>query len=152
MDCLMLLNDARAAGLVVLVDGDRLVIRGPRSAHAVAQRLLEHKAEVMRALATPAVSKVPAVAASVDHQGDPGDCDEDPGALAPCPACGSLDLWQTIVGNWRCQHCDAAALRRSRSWAEKAARLREQYLRQRLAAEKQLLARDSKRVLKIEVS
>jgi hypothetical protein len=151
MDCLMLLKEARVAGLVVLADGDRLVVRGPRSAAAMAQRLLEHKAEVLRALATPAAGTIPAVAASVDHQDDPGGCDEDLDALAPCPACGSLDLWQTIVGNWRCQHCDAAALRRSRSWAEKAARLREQYERQRLAAEKQLLARDSKRVLRNRV-
>ena len=24
----------------------------------------------------------------------------------PCPECGSLLLWQSIVGNWRCQRCD----------------------------------------------
>ena len=123
----MLLSEARAVGLVVLADGDRLVIRGPRAADAVARRLLEHKAEVMRALATPG--------ASLDHQDDPGDCDEFLDVLPPCLTCGSLDLWQTIAGNWRCQHCDTAALRRSRSWAEKAARLREQYLRQRQVAE-----------------
>ncbi len=146
MDCLMLLNEARAVGLVVLADGDRLVVRGPRSAETVARRLLEHKAEVMRALATPAAAEIPAVAASMYHQDDPGDCDEVLDVLSPCPTCGSLDLWQTIAGNWRCQHCDAAALRRSRSWAEQAARLREQYERQRLAAKRQLIAREYKRL------
>jgi len=150
MDCLMLLNEARAVGLVVLADGDRLVVRGPRSADAVARRLLEHKAEVMRALATPAAAEIPAVAASMYHQDAPGDCEEILDVLPPCPTCGSLDLWQTIAGNWRCQHCDAAALRRSRSWAEKAARLRQKTERQLLAAERQLIARDRKQLLRNE--
>ncbi len=45
-------------------------------------------------------------------------------ALPPCPTCGGSDLWETILGVWKCQHCDAAALERSRSLAAKAARLR----------------------------
>ena len=32
MDGLTILNEARAAGLEIKVDGDRLVVRGPRSA------------------------------------------------------------------------------------------------------------------------
>lgn len=24
----------------------------------------------------------------------------------PCPTCGGLELWETIKGEWRCQHCD----------------------------------------------
>jgi len=60
--------------------------------------------------------------------------DED-AAPRPCPRCGGSDLWETIAGTWRCQHCDAAALARSRSVADKAARLRERSLRQRQAAE-----------------
>jgi hypothetical protein len=47
MDGLTLLAEAEAAGLVVCADGDRLVIRGPKSADAVAQRLLAHKAVVL---------------------------------------------------------------------------------------------------------
>ncbi len=137
MDGMTLVSEARAAGLIVLADGDRLVIRGPRSADAVARRLLEHKAEVMRALAVPVAAEVLAVAVPVVYQDDSRDCDEILDVLPPCPTCGSLDLWQTIVGNWRCQHCDAAALEKSRSLAERAARLRERYLRQRLADEKQ---------------
>jgi hypothetical protein len=52
-----------------------------------------------------------------------------------CPKCGGIDLWETIAGTWRCQHCDAAAWQRSRSLREKAARLREYSLRLRLADE-----------------
>jgi ribosomal protein L37AE/L43A len=54
--------------------------------------------------------------------------DED-AAPRPCPTCGGSDLWETIAGTWRCQHCDAAALARSRSLADKAARLRERKAR-----------------------
>lgn len=50
MDGLSLLTDAATAGLTVRVDGDRLVIRGPRAADAVARCLLEHKPEVVAAL------------------------------------------------------------------------------------------------------
>jgi ribosomal protein L37AE/L43A len=59
--------------------------------------------------------------------------DED-AAPRPCPRCGGSDLWENLLGVWRCQHCDAAALQRSRSLAEKAARLRNESQRQRLAA------------------
>lgn len=24
----------------------------------------------------------------------------------PCPTCGTLELWQSMAGNWRCQRCD----------------------------------------------
>ena len=42
----------------------------------------------------------------------------------PCPTCGSLELWQDILGGWHCQHCDGATLRRSLALLERAARLR----------------------------
>lgn len=50
MDGLTLLNEARAVGLIVTVQGGKLVIRGPREADAVAKRLLAHKSEVVAAL------------------------------------------------------------------------------------------------------
>ena len=50
--------------------------------------------------------------------------DDEVAPPPPCPKCGSLDLWQTVAGNWRCQHCDATAWRRSRSLLERAERLR----------------------------
>src|SRR5262249_52861929 len=51
MDGLTLLDEARAAGLSVEADGDRLRIRGPRRAEPVALRLIAHKAAVLAALA-----------------------------------------------------------------------------------------------------
>ena len=53
-----LLNEARNAGLTVRVDGARLVVRGPRSAEAVARRLLNRKPEVLTALASRTESDV----------------------------------------------------------------------------------------------
>ena len=29
-----------------------------------------------------------------------------PDELDPCPKCETLELWQTLKGNWRCQRCD----------------------------------------------
>ena len=50
MDGITLLEEARAVGLVVNVVGNKLVIRGPRSAGSVAERLLAHKPAVIQAL------------------------------------------------------------------------------------------------------
>ncbi len=30
----------------------------------------------------------------------------DPDELDPCPECGTLELWQTLAGNWRCLRCE----------------------------------------------
>jgi len=46
-----LLAEARDARLEIRLDGDRLVVRGARSATAVARRLLDRKPEVVAALA-----------------------------------------------------------------------------------------------------
>jgi hypothetical protein len=60
-----LLADAELASLNVLAGDDgRLIVRGPRSADALARRLLAHKADVLAALTTvrqPAVRRMPAV-------------------------------------------------------------------------------------------
>src|SRR4051812_43418732 len=53
MDGLILLDEARAAGLSVRVEGDRLVIRGPRQAEPVARRLMANKAQVVLAALSP---------------------------------------------------------------------------------------------------
>ncbi len=49
-DAAILLALAGAAGLTVLTSGGRLIVRGPRAAAAVAQRLLDRKAAVLAAL------------------------------------------------------------------------------------------------------
>ncbi len=50
MGAVSLLQEAAAVGLSVHVEGDRLVVRGPKSAGAIAERLLDRKAEVIEAL------------------------------------------------------------------------------------------------------
>src|SRR5262245_22490124 len=50
MDGLTLLEQARSAGLTVIIQGDKLVIRGPRRAGPLAEQLLARKGEVMDAL------------------------------------------------------------------------------------------------------
>ncbi|MBF6606815.1 MAG: hypothetical protein IVW53_14700 [Chloroflexi bacterium] len=50
MDGMTLLRGARRVGLAVAQDGDHLVVRGPRRLEREAQRLLAHKAQVLRAL------------------------------------------------------------------------------------------------------
>jgi hypothetical protein len=55
-----LLAEARAAGLTARAEGDRLVVRGPRSAEALMRRLLAHKPDVLAALAPPAPATPPA--------------------------------------------------------------------------------------------
>jgi hypothetical protein len=45
-----LLDRARAAGLSITTDGDRLTIRGPRRADALARELIARKVEVMAEL------------------------------------------------------------------------------------------------------
>jgi hypothetical protein len=51
MGSLTLLAQARAAGLSVAADGDRLIIQGPRRAGPIARELMGHKAEVLALLA-----------------------------------------------------------------------------------------------------
>lgn len=47
MDGVKLMDKARAAGLKVWAEGDKLVIRGPRIAELVAKEILAHKSELL---------------------------------------------------------------------------------------------------------
>lgn len=58
MDAVTLLDRARAAGLDVRLDGDRLQVRGPRGVEALIERLREHKAEIIALLRAEAAPKV----------------------------------------------------------------------------------------------
>ncbi len=99
MDGLILLQEASAAGLTVLADGDRLVIRGPRSADAIARRLLAHKAAVIAALrretstplvpqAPPSIASGPQVIEAAGSVNPNAPATNHPGA---CRRCGSDD-------------------------------------------------------------
>jgi hypothetical protein len=50
MEAVALLRQAEAAGLLLVPQGDQLVVRGPKTAAAVVTLLRDHKPEVMRAL------------------------------------------------------------------------------------------------------
>jgi hypothetical protein len=174
MDGLTLLAEAAAAGLVVTADGDRLHIRGPRSAGALARRLIEHKTDVLTLLRLAATDTVDVDKTSTSPEQFQGSVNVNtvntltailaelrrhgldliaeptgrvylagpPEAVAvlptelveameanwqaikalatpepaagldeidcpdPCPKCGSLQLWENLLGDWRCQACD----------------------------------------------
>lgn len=59
MDGVTLLQRAKAVGLRVMAEGDKLVIRGPKRAEPVAQQLIQHKPAVMAALADTKRFEVP---------------------------------------------------------------------------------------------
>jgi hypothetical protein len=133
MDGLTLLSEGQAAGLIVIADGDRLVIRGPKSADAVARRLLAHKAVILAVLAagngntTPAIPKVASIVAphlASIHEVVPFDDLLLPGPA--CPRCGSLESWTDILGGQHCGVCERATLDKALRLAERAARLRQQ--------------------------
>lgn len=46
---------------------------------------------------------LPEVGKALANSVQPEDCIAPPD---PCPECGSLELWQTLAGNWRCLRCD----------------------------------------------
>jgi hypothetical protein len=73
MDGVTLLRRAREAGLAVAVEGYKLVIRGPRRAEPVARLLIEHKPEVMAALAPSVVDCLDASELACATAGDRGD-------------------------------------------------------------------------------
>jgi pimeloyl-ACP methyl ester carboxylesterase len=79
MDGLSLLVEARKAGLSVHIEGDKLVVRGPKVAAPIAQRLLANKAQVMAALSA---------------------------GPAPCSVCGCAFGWRTSSGRVACCVCE----------------------------------------------
>ena len=92
MGGLNLLAEARSAGLDVQADGDRLVIRGPRAADAVARRLMAEKPAVLAALAYLALPG-PADRAQVwinPESFEPGDDIPD----------RKPDGWRWVVATW----------------------------------------------------
>jgi hypothetical protein len=85
MECVTtLLEQAQAAGLEVRADGDRLVVRGPQSAEALARQLLAHKGDLMRLLSAP----------PADVTGN-----------EPCEVCGGRERWLWLDGRELCRIC-----------------------------------------------
>jgi hypothetical protein len=84
MDVVVLLEEARARGLEVRADGDRLVMRGPRSAEALVRQLLAHKVALVRLLSAPPADVI---------------------ANEPCDVCGSRERWLWLDGRKLCRVC-----------------------------------------------
>jgi hypothetical protein len=84
MDAGTLIAQARAAGLTLLVEGDRVIVRGPRRAEPIVAALREHKAAVFALLA-------------VTMAGPPANCTE------PEAHRRSGHLWHVVPGlGWYC--------------------------------------------------
>ena len=117
-----LLQDLTAVGVEVSTHGDRLRY-SPRAAASpdLVGRLRAHKAELLAALNEPSgdgdttpskpEEKPGSVAVATvngfecDPDGWPVDS-IDADAVTPCPVCGSLELWESLMGGWRCMRCD----------------------------------------------
>ena len=109
MSAAALMNDLARLGICIEVRGERLRY-APRSAVTpdLAQRMKAHKPELLVILRSEA-----------DRTGNQPDMIDPPD---PCPECGTLELWQTLAGNWRCQQCDPPTT--ARRLLELAARLK----------------------------
>jgi hypothetical protein len=119
-DAVALLAVAELAEMKVTTFDNKLVIKGPRHAAAVARRLLANKSAVMTALGV----YVYGISANAgenrncvdvdsertrDERGfplEPGEELIDPSTLSACPRCNSLEKWWPAVGEPRCQKCD----------------------------------------------
>lgn len=96
-----LLDSARAAGVTMRVDGERLIVRGPKSAETLANSILAQKAAIIAwLLAAPKTSvessNVTAMPRSVPN--------ESPRAIPPptverCFCCGQRRWWRSIFGS-----------------------------------------------------
>jgi hypothetical protein len=112
MDGVMLLCQARFAGLRVTANGDMLVVEGPRRLEAVARALLAEKPRVLRALADeqeigwrisamrPQVTKTGAIPLLLAR----------PGIRFPLGSCCSCGDPLAADERYRCRPCVAAAV------------------------------------------
>jgi hypothetical protein len=113
MDGLSLLREARRVGLDVDVDGDHLVVRGPRRLEPVARRLLERKQQVLQALAferSEVFWRVDAMRTAA-RRGDPMPLLlARPDAVRGSGRCCSCGDRLGPDDRYRCQACVAAAI------------------------------------------
>ena len=121
-----LITDLARLGIRIEAHGDRLRY-SPRSAVTpdLTRRMKAHKGELLAILRgdTPEASADTALHAAVADDPETYDAGESIEVIDPpdpCPKCGTLELWQTLAGNWRCLRCDPPT---------KARRLRQQLSR-----------------------
>ena len=157
------IKDLAQLGIQLKADGDRLRY-APRSAvtPALAEQIKAHKGELLEILrnprtcpemtpretatASPAVSEqlgghAPNCNAATEHDLGPSGPDGwpvncvDPDELTPCRECNTLELWQSLAGNWHCHNCNPP---------DKARQLRE--LAQRLKTASQIDPSSTQRI------
>lgn len=146
MSAAQLMTDLARLGIRIEAHGDRLRY-SPRSAvtPVLADRMKAHKGELLAILSPDAERsaiqwcetaprhEVQAAlenaliewdAIVAESDGPPADLQSievtDP--PDPCPKCGTLELWQSLVGNWRCLRCDPPT--KARRLRERAARMK----------------------------
>lgn len=110
-----ILAQLQSHGLDLIVEpAGRIYLAGPSEAVAALPADLVEAMDLqwpaLRQLATP----------------EPSPALEEIDCPPPCPKCGSLELWQTVTGNWRCQSCDPPNMRRADRLSRDAAKLRRQ--------------------------
>ncbi|MCH7540864.1 MAG: hypothetical protein IH999_10800 [Proteobacteria bacterium] len=107
MDCLKLLTEARQAGLIVATEGDRLVIRGPKSAGHIAEALISRKQEIMDLLSR----QGPALASDPEPRHPLADFDfsvfgdPPPWIQHKDRDCQLQSFWQHRFGGFYCTAC-----------------------------------------------
>lgn len=114
-----LLLECDAHGIRLSPDGDEgLTIDAPEDALApdLIERMKVHKAELL------AILRPRTDGSAIDLTDQAGETDEAIAPPDPCPECGSLELWETLTGRWRCLKCDPPTI--ARRLRQRAARLR----------------------------
>ena len=112
MDGMILLRQARAAGLRVATDGDRLVVQGPRRLEPVARTLLAEELVILRALAEePAVAwRIDAMRPQVTTGAAIPLLLARPGIRFPSKSCCSCGDALAAADHYRCGSCVSAVV------------------------------------------
>jgi hypothetical protein len=128
-----LLIELRSSDVVLTAfGGDALQVDAPVGALSAAavEQIRRHKPELLRIVAAGYVLNVPeAPVSETDGAEAKVESGEglvgyiDPAELAPCPTCGTLELWQSMTGDWRCERCDP--ITRGLAFLERAERIRQ---------------------------
>jgi hypothetical protein len=98
-----LITDLARLGIRIEAQGDRLRY-SPRSAVTpdLAERMKANKRGLL-AILRPEALALESADDEADYNAEALEIIDPPD---PCPECGTLELWQTLAGNWRCLRCD----------------------------------------------
>ena len=116
MGALTLIEEARSAGLKLRAEGDRLVIRGPKSAERIVQALLDRKAEILPFLREQPPAIVPSRPEAAPFYGDGRELDSDSWLCLHCRGHVTImDVFPSLDGErtltmWSCDPCQVVAV------------------------------------------